>query len=274
MTEMQQSLETNKTTTSGKWFARIGLVIGAGVAVSALTVVYYLYNSGYRRGKFKQGAIGPIKLQSLLGSGTGEASNDDNKSLYVIVLSGKKCSGKDLASEILAERLKEKQGLKVVITGFGIVCKKEFAKEFNLSVEKLLSSSPSDRPYKEQHRERLTEFFHVKIAQDPDYFANQIRKYLENDVPKGTDVVIVKDVSRIRHLEIVQRCQVTRCISIRIEASDESRMKRGWSKAESDQDCVDTELDDYPAWNFTVQNDSPTPEAFTHALSSLDLPLH
>lgn len=148
----------------------------------------------------------------------------------IIIFSGKQYSGKDTAAKILMERLKNYKRC-----AMGDIIKLTYGKEKGLTYEEIEANKP-------KYRADLIELGNWGRKQDPDYW---LKKILEQD---GN--IVVTDVRVPHEYEIFKKAEA---ISIRIEASRETRAKRGELVGEND--ITEIGLDDITDWDYVVEND-------------------
>uniref|UniRef100_T1GD91 Phosphomevalonate kinase n=1 Tax=Megaselia scalaris TaxID=36166 RepID=T1GD91_MEGSC len=84
-----------------------------------------------------------------------------NEPNHIILISGKRKSGKDFLSEKLNQRLSDSQIIRI-----SEPIKSSWAKELNLDLNLLLS----DGPYKEKYRKDMIEWSDSVRAKDPGFF--------------------------------------------------------------------------------------------------------
>lgn len=195
----------------------------------------------------------------------------------IILVTGETGSGKDYCAHVWASAFNEyvHQDLKVVTTSISDATKREYAATTGADLDRLCI----DRDYKEQHRPALTAFFKEQVRQRPglpeETFMNAV------DSAAGADVLLITGmrddapVTNLSHL-----VQHSRLIDIRVEASDESRLRRG---ANVSGDAVDegenditllielTPLDYNPS--LTFNNDTPGEEGVKYFAQRFLIPL-
>lgn len=166
----------------------------------------------------------------------------------VILLSGKRFSGKSVASSLIKD-MYINQNKSVKVTSFSYSLKKQFCENNNLSLNQFLT----DHEYKDKYRTQLTEYYDTT---NPVTFT----KYTENEIDKNEfDVYVVDD---LRSFEFQIDYLLKNCSSkwnmkfIRINSSDENKQKRGWVNTEYDKHLCETELDTYTEFDAIVNNDS------------------
>lgn len=149
----------------------------------------------------------------------------------IIIFSGKQYSGKDTAAKIMLEKLTDYKRC-----AMGDIIKLTYGKMHNLTYDEIEAN-------KSQYRAGLIELGNWERAQDPDYW---LKKILEQD---GN--IIVTDVRVPHEYEIFKNAGA---ISIRIEASRETRAQRG--RLVGENDITEIGLDNIKDWDFVVTNDS------------------
>lgn len=149
----------------------------------------------------------------------------------IIIFSGKQYSGKDTAAKIMLESLTDYKRC-----AMGDIIKITYGKEHNLTYDEIEANKP-------KYRTGLIELGNWGREQDPDYW---MKKILEED---GN--IIVTDVRVPHEYEIFKNAGA---ISIRIEASRETRAARGQLVGEND--ITETGLDNIKDWDFIINNDS------------------
>lgn len=149
----------------------------------------------------------------------------------VIIFSGKQYSGKDTAAKIMLELMPDFKRC-----AMGDIIKLTYGTEKGLTYEEIENN-------KAQYRADLIKLGNWGRAQDADYW---LKKILEQD---GN--IIVTDV-RVQHeYEVFKNAGA---ISIRVEASRETRMSRGNLIGEND--ITETGLDHVQDWNYIIDNNS------------------
>jgi len=147
----------------------------------------------------------------------------------IIILSGKQYSGKDTVGKILLEKLKDFKRC-----AMGDIIKLTYGKEKGLTYEQIEQN-------KAQYRADLIALGNWGRAQDPDYW---LKKILQQD---GN--IIVTDVRVPHEYEIFKNAGA---IAIRIEATRQTRSRRGELVGESD--ITEIGLDDIKDWNYIIDN--------------------
>lgn len=149
----------------------------------------------------------------------------------IIIFSGKQYSGKDTAAKIM---LKEMPHFKRC--AMGDIIKLEYGRQHGLTYEEIEQN-------KAQYRQGLIGLGNWGRAQDPDYW---LKKIIEQD---GN--IMVTDVRVPHEYEIFKKAGA---IAIRVEASRETRLKRGELIGETD--ITEVGLDDIKDWDYVIENNS------------------
>lgn len=174
---------------------------------------------------------------------------DDQNPKVVIILSGKRKCGKDFVGNLLQQKI----GSRLIAFRIAEPIKSHFAKNHNLNLEQLMSSSD----YKEKYRQEMVKWSEEVRKSDSDYFlkitiqesqANKYPIWMLTDARRLTDVQYFKNNVKFQNSKI---------ISLRITASDQTRKRRGWEFTDG-IDNAETEcgLDQYNQWDFVVNNDT------------------
>ena len=149
----------------------------------------------------------------------------------IIIFSGKQYSGKDTAAKIMLEFLKDYKRC-----AMGDIIKITYGKEHNLTFEEIEKNKPL-------YRQGLIDLGNWGRAQHPDYWLNKIIEQKGN--------IIVTDVRVPHEYEVFKNAGA---ISIRIEASRETRALRGELVGEND--ITEVGLDDVKNWDYVIDNNS------------------
>ncbi len=149
----------------------------------------------------------------------------------IIIFSGKQYSGKDTAAKIMLEAMPDYKRC-----AMGDIIKITYGRQKNLSYEEIEKNKPL-------YRQDLINLGNWGRAQDPDYWLKKILEQPGN--------IIVTDV-RVQHeYDVFKNAGA---IAIRVEASRETRSKRGTLIGETD--VTETGLDHIKDWDYIIQNDS------------------
>ncbi|MBR5555670.1 AAA family ATPase [bacterium] len=149
----------------------------------------------------------------------------------IIIFSGKQFSGKDTAAKILLEAMPEYRRC-----AMGDIIKLTYGKEKGLTYDEIEKNKPI-------YRQDLINLGNWGRAQDPDYWLNKI---VEQD---GN--IVVTDVRVEHEYEVFKSAGA---ITIRVEASRETRSKRGELVGETD--ITEVGLDHIKDWDFVIDNNS------------------
>lgn len=149
----------------------------------------------------------------------------------IIIFSGKQYSGKDTAAKIMLELMPDFHRC-----AMGDIIKLTYGKEKGLTYEKIEAN-------KSVYRADLINLGNWGRAQDPDYW---LKKILEQD---GN--IVVTDVRVEHEYEVFKNAGA---IAIRVEASRDTRMKRGDLVGEND--VTEVGLDHIKEWDYIIDNNS------------------
>ena len=168
-----------------------------------------------------------------------------NNKKKLIVFSGKQFSGKDTVAKILLERLTSFKRI-----GIGDAIKMMYSKKTGLSLEEIEQN-------KSVYRQDLIDLGDWGRAQDPDYWLNSIIAYEGN--------TIVTDI-RVKHELDLFRSHGA--FSIRVEATEEARSKRG--VLASKDDATETQLDAITDWDYVIENNEGYEELLVNVETLID----
>lgn len=150
----------------------------------------------------------------------------------IIIFSGKQYCGKDTAAKIMLDLMPEFERC-----AMGDIIKLTYGKEKGLTYEEIEKNKPL-------YRQDLINLGNWGREQHPDYW---LKKILEQD---GN--IMVTDV-RVQHeYDVFKSAGAT---AIRVEASRETRLKRGGSLT-GENDITETGLDHIKDWDFVIDNNS------------------
>lgn len=168
----------------------------------------------------------------------------------LIVISGKRYSGKDTVAKIIREYYITEHNIEYTIVSFGDSCKRETAERYGLSYERLCE----DIEYKEQHRYLLTRTYHEDMNRYGDQIwverlFNRLDKNIENNS------YIISDLRRGYELDYINANYGQGCKIIRVVAPDKIKSQCGFEYDESkDKDITETDLDNVELCNI-ISND-------------------
>lgn len=149
----------------------------------------------------------------------------------IIIFSGKQYSGKDTAGKIFLENMPDYRRC-----AMGDIIKLEYGRKHNLTYEQIEAN-------KSQYRAGLIELGNWGRSQSPDYWIKKIISEEGN--------IIVTDV-RVQHEYDVFKS--AGAIAIRVEATRETRSKRGELVGETD--VTEIGLDHITDWDYVIDNNS------------------
>jgi len=149
----------------------------------------------------------------------------------IIVLSGKQLSGKDTVAKILLEKLPEFKRV-----GLGDAIKLEYGRRKNLTFEEIEKN-------KAQYRADLIALGNEGRAISATYWIEKTTEIAPN--------LIIPDMRVLNELKYFKSVNA---YTIRVNASEEQRLKRG-ALAKTD-DKTETELDNVTDWHYIVENNS------------------
>lgn len=150
----------------------------------------------------------------------------------VIIFSGKQYSGKDTTAKIMLEMMPDFRRCAI-----GDIIKLTYGKEKDLTYDEIEQNKALYRP-------DLIKLGNWGREQHPDYWLHKILEQNGN--------IMVTDVRVPHEYEVFKNAGA---ISIRVEASRETRLKRGGSLTEED-DITETGLDHIKDWDYIIDNDS------------------
>lgn len=171
----------------------------------------------------------------------------------VIILSGKRKSGKDHISTLITNYIGHDRIHNLAILRIAGPIKKEFARNNKLDFTRLLDSSG----YKENFRLAMVEW--SERYREKEGWNCFLKQAIKEQKAKDKLIWILNDARRPCDLEYFEQdpCFAnTIVVKLRIEASEEARMSRGW-KFVTGIDDQDTEcgLDFYEEWTQIIEND-------------------
>ena len=149
----------------------------------------------------------------------------------IIIFSGKQYSGKDTAAKIMLDKLPNYRRC-----AMGDIIKLTYGKQKGLTYEEIEQN-------KAQYRQDLINLGNWGRDQHPDYWLNKIIEQEGN--------IIVTDVRVPHEYEVFKKAGA---ITIRIEASRETRQSRGTLIGEND--ITEVGLDNISDWDYIVDNNS------------------
>lgn len=149
----------------------------------------------------------------------------------IIIFSGKQYSGKDTAAKIMLEKMPD-----FIRCAMGDIIKLTYGAQKGLTYEEIENNKPL-------YRQDLINLGNWGRAQDADYWLKKILEQPGN--------IIVTDVRVPHEYEIFKNAGA---VTVRVEASRETRSKRGELVGETD--ITETGLDDITDWDYIIDNNS------------------
>ncbi|KAF2902113.1 hypothetical protein ILUMI_04076 [Ignelater luminosus] len=163
----------------------------------------------------------------------------------IILISGKRKSGKDFISETLLKILGDD---KCAIIRISEPIKTFYAKEKNLNLVELMS----DNVYKEHYRLEMINWSDEIRTQDPGYFC----KAACGKAPRKP-VWIVSDIRRKTDIKWFRNTYQKKIRIVRISADTEVRQNRGFVFTKGVDDVAsECDLDDFNEWDLNIKNNS------------------
>nr|CAG4652250.1 EOG090X0FYC [Triops cancriformis] len=176
----------------------------------------------------------------------------------VILISGKRKSGKDYLTDNLVERYKDIFILllffwigagRTVVIRLSAPIKSHWAKSKNLDLEKLLEPGA----YKEHYRLEMIQWGEETRSQDPGYFC---RAAIAMSKAEEKPIWVVSDVRRKTDLAFFHDHYGERVKTVRVQASERTRLSRNWVFTPGIDDAAsECNLDDMQNWDSVVHND-------------------
>lgn len=151
--------------------------------------------------------------------------------MTIIIFSGKQYSGKDTVAKIMLEKMPNFRRC-----AMGDIIKLTYGKQKGLTYEEIEKN-------KALYRQDLINLGNWGREQNPDYWLEKIIAQDGN--------IMVTDVRVPHEYEVFKKAGA---ISIRIEATRESRASRGELVGEND--ITETGLDNITDWDYVIQNNS------------------
>ena len=149
----------------------------------------------------------------------------------IIIFSGKQYSGKDTVAKIMLQAMPEFRRC-----AMGDIIKLTYGKEKGLTYDEIEKNKPL-------YRQDLINLGNWGRSQDPDYW---LKRIIEQD---GN--IMVTDVRVPHEYEVFKDAGA---ITIRVEASRDTRLKRGELIGEND--ITEIGLDNIKDWDYVIENNS------------------
>ena len=180
----------------------------------------------------------------------------------IVLLSGKRFSGKGETSVILKKYF-ESMGKTVHITCFSYFLKEQFCKLNNINFLKFIN----DHKYKDSFRNELTAYLDTCEYSS---FTALLENAIDTNKFTISDIYIIDDVrcydAQIKYIND-NFLHKWNTISLRINSSDDNRIKRGWIKTEYDNHMCENDLDDHTGFDHYINNDGSIEELEKKVLS-------
>ncbi|XP_068179001.1 phosphomevalonate kinase-like [Antennarius striatus] len=165
----------------------------------------------------------------------------------VLVFSGKRKSGKDYVTDLIQNRLGPEVCCVLRLSG---PLKQRYAQEHGLDLDQLLGAGL----YKERYRADMIQWGEARRHQDPGFFCCLATKGVRQPV------WVVSDARRLSDLqwfwsEFPQQTQ-----TVRVQSSEETRKRRGWSFTAGVDDAEsECGLDSGVEFDWIITNDGDAP---------------
>lgn len=190
-------------------------------------------------------------------AGTSVQENDEDyiptNLRLVIVISGKRKSGKDHISTLITNYIGYQRMRYMAILRIAAPIKKEFAKNNRLDFTRLLDSSD----FKENFRMAMVEW--SESYREREGWNCFLKQAIKEQRAKDKLIWILNDARRPCDLEYFEDDPAfaeTKIIKLRVQASDAARMSRNWTYTEGiDDRPTECGLDDYTDWTHVINND-------------------
>ncbi|XP_072524569.1 phosphomevalonate kinase [Salminus brasiliensis] len=161
----------------------------------------------------------------------------------ILLFSGKRKSGKDYVTGAIQDRLGPHA---CSILRLSAPLKAQYAQDHGLDYTELLSAGQ----YKEKYRVDMIQWGESKRQEDPGFFCRLAIR------AANQPVWIVSDCRRMSDLQWFWMEYPQQCVSVRVEASQQTRAQRGW-KFTTGVDDAESEcgLDQGVNFDWTISND-------------------
>lgn len=179
----------------------------------------------------------------------------------VLVFSGKRKSGKDHITELLQQRLGRRVSC---IVRLSAPLKQQFAQDHGLDLDLLLGPGP----YKEQFRSQMILWGEDQRKTDPGFFCRLATTSVQQPV------WLISDARRISDLAWFQTNFPAQTRTIRVQASDQTRTKRGFSFTKGVDDAEsECDLDSFSDWDWIISNEGDAQDLEEQLRPLIDLTL-
>ncbi|XP_044122411.1 phosphomevalonate kinase isoform X2 [Neovison vison] len=160
----------------------------------------------------------------------------------VLLVSGKRKSGKDFVAEALRSRLGEDVCAVLRLSG---PLKEQYAQEHGLDFQRLLGAST----YKEAYRKDMIRWGEEKRQADPGFFCRKVVEGISQPI------WLVSDTRRLSDIQWFREAYGAMTQTVRVVASEQSRQQRGWEFTPGVDDAEsECGLDDFGAFDWVLEN--------------------
>lgn len=183
---------------------------------------------------------------------------------FFVMISGKRCCGKDTTAELLAKHstLFDKN----TVVGLGYYAKKMFAEDTGHDFRRILT----DYEYKNSLRPEISKYVHNKFDELGPLFC--VNSLLSDAKDKHNEMFLVPDCRYVRELEPFKQYHSTSFVHIIVTATDEAKKQRGWAYDEKiDTDPFETSMDDYDGYDIRINNDGTFEELEEKVIKAVEL---
>lgn len=199
-------------------------------------------------------AAGCLGLSQLL------PTQRDIRNELVVLVSGKRFAGKDYICKRIQRRF-EDQGIRYKRFNHADQMKRIYCDATGADLDLMFT----DRTYKEQHRSAMTAMYQDIVSKESNQlmFCESILDQIVND-DISSDVILIGDFRRTFEQEFYERYfgGKDQIITIRVNATEETRKGRGWICSDSkDSNVTECELDNKADWGFVFENDGTERDA-------------
>lgn len=173
---------------------------------------------------------------------------------FFILVSGKRCCGKDTISNIIKSLFSKR----VTIKGFSHILKEKFCSEFGLDYEQLLNNYE----YKMKYRDELKSYADRRFESDGDMaFVQDIIEHV--GVKPG--IFVIPD-HRFEHESTYfdeMKKENSNVLFLNVVTNDEEKKARGWKYDKThDESSYETGLDTYRGFDIIISNNGSYDELY------------
>lgn len=174
------------------------------------------------------------------------------KTPYIVLVSGKRYSGKDLLCDTAITHLTNSYQLNCLKLSHSDIVKQRYCAENRADLARMLA----DRSYKEGYRNDLIQFAQEAQQRNPLILSEWVLDKIAMQ-PTKPDLVFIADFRRkMEEGFFVQQFGAEQLVTIRVNSTNENREKRGWRyDSVKDQRYTECELDDKEDWHLLFHND-------------------